>query len=147
MLRVAASFKVPWIARVPKLNKPKVALFSTDYGWLRNDDELARFLRAAHAEGEAVYVLYATAAYTGLRAGELAALEWPDVDLERRLITVQRSFLGPTKSGIPHVRLPCPGRSRVRGLPKTCSRRSAPRLGSGERWRSSRGSGRGWRRC
>jgi integrase len=28
----------------------------------------------------------------------LAALEWSDVDLDRRLITVQRSFDGPTKS-------------------------------------------------
>src|SRR5258708_24851398 len=64
MLRVAASFKVPWIARVPKLNKPKVALFSTDYARLRSDDELARFLRAAHAEGEAVHALYAAAAFT-----------------------------------------------------------------------------------
>jgi integrase len=33
-----------------------------------------------------------------MRAGEIAALEWPDVDLERRLVTVQRSFDGPTKS-------------------------------------------------
>jgi integrase len=33
-----------------------------------------------------------------MRAGELAALEWPDIDFERRLITVQRSFDGPTKS-------------------------------------------------
>jgi integrase len=46
-----------------------------------------------------VFALYATAVYTGLRAGELAALLWDVIDLERRLITVQRSFDGPTKSG------------------------------------------------
>lgn len=45
-----------------------------------------------------MFVFYATAIYTGCRAGELAALEWPDVDFDRRLITVQRSFDGPTKS-------------------------------------------------
>jgi integrase len=33
-----------------------------------------------------------------MRAGELAALEWSDIDLDRRLIAVQRSFEGPTKS-------------------------------------------------
>jgi len=43
--------------------------------------------------------LYATAIYTGMRAGELAGLRREDIDLERRLITVQRSFDGPTKSG------------------------------------------------
>jgi integrase len=42
--------------------------------------------------------MYATAVYAGLRAGELAALEWSDVDFDRRLVTVQRSFSGPTKS-------------------------------------------------
>lgn len=34
-----------------------------------------------------------------MRAGELAGLRWDDVDLDRRLITVQRSFDGPTKAG------------------------------------------------
>jgi len=45
-----------------------------------------------------VFVFYALAIFSGMRAGELAALEWPDIDLERRLIAVQRSFDGPTKS-------------------------------------------------
>jgi integrase len=45
-----------------------------------------------------VFDLYATAIYTGMRAGELAGLHWEDVSFERRLITVQRSFDGPTKA-------------------------------------------------
>lgn len=98
MLEVATTFKVPWLMKVPAFQKPRVSLFSRDYAWLRNDDELSRFLRAAHDEGEHVLVLYAVAVYTGLRAGEIAGLQWSDVDLERRLITVQRSFKGPTKS-------------------------------------------------
>ncbi|HEX8789842.1 MAG TPA: tyrosine-type recombinase/integrase [Polyangiaceae bacterium] len=104
MLRAAAAFKIPWILKVPRFNKPRLSLFSTDYAWLRTDDEIARFLRAARAEGEMVFMLYAVAVFTGLRAGELAALEWPDIDLERRLITVHHSYSGPTKSGrIRHV--------------------------------------------
>jgi integrase len=98
MLRTATTFKVPWLAVVPKFRKPKVALFSRDYQWLRTDDEVRRFLVASRSEDEHVFVFYATAVYTGLRAGEIAALEWPDIDLDRRLITVQRSFDGPTKS-------------------------------------------------
>jgi integrase len=43
-------------------------------------------------------VLYAAAAYTGLRAGELAGLRWSDLDLERRTIHVRRSYLGKTKT-------------------------------------------------
>ena len=98
MMRAAESFKVPWILKVPKFNKPKIALFSTDYQWLRNDEEIQRFLRAARDEGEQVFIFYAMAVYTGMRAGELAAIEWSDINLEHRIITVQRSFDGPTKS-------------------------------------------------
>ena len=99
MLRMATTFKVPWVLSVPKFNKPKVALFSHDYHWLRSDDEIRRFLAAARAEeGEHVFVLYAMAIYTGMRAGELAAIEWPLVDLDRRIITIHASFTGPTKS-------------------------------------------------
>ena len=36
-------------------------------------------------------VLVATAAWTGMRLGELRALTWEDVDLERRLITVDKT--------------------------------------------------------
>lgn len=34
-----------------------------------------------------------------MRAGELAGLRWADVNWGERLITVQRSFRGPTKAG------------------------------------------------
>jgi integrase len=36
--------------------------------------------------------LWATALYAGLRRGELQALDWADVDLEQRLIRVERSW-------------------------------------------------------
>lgn len=42
---------------------------------------------------------FSVLAYTGLRFGEAIALEWRDVDLTRKLITVRRSWDGPTKAG------------------------------------------------
>lgn len=86
-----------WLERVPKIKKPRVRVFDRDFRYLRTDDEVKRFLGAARAEEDAVLALYATAVYTGLREGELAGLRWDDVDFDRRLITVQRSYDGPTK--------------------------------------------------
>lgn len=88
-----------WLGRAPKIKKPRIAMFSTDFRYLRTTEEIDRFLHAASDEGEMVFALYATAVFTGLRAGELGGLHWDDIDFERRLITVQRSFDGPTKSG------------------------------------------------
>ncbi len=96
LLRLAVELE--WMPRAPRVRKPKVRLISQDFAYLRTDDEIARFLRAAREEGEAVHALYATAIYTGARAGELAGLHWDAVNLERRLITIQRSFDGPTKA-------------------------------------------------
>jgi integrase len=47
------------------------------------------FLEAAR--GDRLYALYATALGTGLRRGELLALTWRDVDVERRTINVRRA--------------------------------------------------------
>ncbi len=66
-------------------------------------DEVARL---ADAIGEPYDVLVTFAAYTGLRAGELAALRWENVDLLRGAVTVAESYaevhgrleLGPTKT-------------------------------------------------
>ena len=88
-----------WLMRVPRIRKPKVRLFEKDFRFLRTEEEIARFLRAAREEGELSFSLYATAVDTGMREGEIAGLRWEDVDFERRLITVQRSFDGPTKAG------------------------------------------------
>ena len=64
--------------------------------------------------------LYRVAAYTGMRLGELLALRWEDVDLERRRVIVHRAVSagveGPTKSrqarALPLADLR-PGRSRA----------------------------------
>jgi integrase len=90
--------EIGWLAKAPKIKKLRVRILGKDFRYLRTDDEIRRFLIAAKEEGESVFALYATAVYTGMRAGELAGLHWDDVSFDRRLITVQRSFTGPTKA-------------------------------------------------
>ncbi|MBI5493951.1 MAG: site-specific integrase [Deltaproteobacteria bacterium] len=121
MLRCATD--LGWIARCPSIRKPRIVRDATDFRYLRTPEEIGRFLRAARNEGPDVFTLYMAAVYTGMRAGELAGLRWEDIDLSRRLVTVQRSFGGPTKAGyvryvplvdalLPHLqawRLQCPG--------------------------------------
>jgi integrase len=88
-----------WIAKAPRIRKPKIVHNPNDYRYLRTDGEIRRFLRSARAEGESVFTMYATAIYTGMRAGELAGLRWSCVNFDQRLITVQASYDGPTKAG------------------------------------------------
>lgn len=102
LLRLARDLR--WIRDVPAIKKPKFDHLGGGFRYLCTKEEVQCFLRAARQHGEDVFALYATAIHTGMRAGELAGLRWDDIDLERRLITVQRSFSGPTKSGrIRHV--------------------------------------------
>jgi len=100
----AARHDLTWLTEVPRIKKHRFIKFEKDFRYLKTKEEIARFLRAARAQGEMIFMLNATAVYTGMRAGELAGLHWDDVDLDRRLITVQRSYEGPTKSGdVRHV--------------------------------------------
>jgi integrase len=89
--------RLGWLHRVPYFKKPKVKQQDLDFRYLKTDDEVARFLGAAQQEGVDVHALYCAALYTGMRIGELAGLLWEDVDLDRRLIRVRRSYAGPTK--------------------------------------------------
>src|SRR4051794_14218866 len=64
-------------------------------------EEVEALIRAAASPQDAA--LYATAAYAGLRLGELRALRWRDVDFSKRLVHVRRSYVerdeGVPKSG------------------------------------------------
>ena len=64
-------------------------------------EEVMALVRAAESEQDAA--LYLTAAFTGLRQGELLALRWRDVDFELELIRVRSNFThgreGSPKSG------------------------------------------------
>jgi integrase len=62
--------------------------------------EVEALARAAESEQDAA--IFITAAFTGLRMGELRALRWGDLDFSKRLVHVRRGFtrwqLGDTKS-------------------------------------------------
>jgi integrase len=69
-------------------------------------EEIWALVRAADSEQDAA--IFLTAAFTGLRQGELLALRWRDVDFERRVIRVHRTY----KSGN-GVDTPKSGRGRA----------------------------------
>lgn len=96
MLNKARELK--WLLNVPPIKKLKTP-GTEDFRYLKTKDEIRKFLASAQVEGKAVYALYATAVFTGLRAGELAGLEKSDIDFSKRMISVRRSYEGPTKSG------------------------------------------------
>jgi integrase len=74
-------------------------------------DQYERVLTVAHKRGAEAYLMVLLGGDAGLRLGEIVALEWRDVDLAARRLTVQRSdWLG-------HVTVPKGGRSRQ--LPMT----------------------------
>lgn len=97
MLRHAK--EIGWLDEVPLIRKHRIRTITEDFSYLRTKDEIRRFLAAAQDEGPFIFALYSTAIYTGLRLGELAGLLRDRVDLERRLITVHKSYTGPTKNG------------------------------------------------
>lgn len=60
-------------------------------------EELRLLLREARERNHPWYPIWAVALLTGMRNGELFALRWSDVDIEKCLITVQRSYNKRTK--------------------------------------------------
>jgi integrase len=72
------------------------------WDWLRRD-EVSKLLAAPKLRPQA-RAIFEVAAFTGLRAGELWALRWEEVELERGVIRVERALgadgkIGPPKSG------------------------------------------------
>src|SRR5258706_341041 len=55
-------------------------------------EELARLLDTCRATAPRWYLFVLTLARTGMRLGETCALQWRDVDLQRRVAIVQRAF-------------------------------------------------------
>lgn len=56
------------------------------------DDEIKKLLSYARKYEPVWYYIWALGVYTGMRNGELYALKWSDIDFEKKLITVQRSY-------------------------------------------------------
>lgn len=68
-----------------------------------NHEEVHQFLSTCRQHFPDEYPFYMTAFSTGIRLGELLALEWSDIDLYRKRMEVSKSFsrgrIGKTKTG------------------------------------------------
>jgi integrase len=80
---------------------------------IEHAEDVGRLLAAIRDMGDELtrpelHPLFALLVYTGVRRGEALGLRWSDVDLERRMITVRRSYEGQTKSSKQRT-VPLPG--------------------------------------
>jgi integrase len=80
----------------------KVPVPETDPQVLTNE-EAKIFLQQAKILGHRFYPIWLMALFTGMRSGELFALEWTDIDLEAKLISVTKQWtnkcgITPTKT-------------------------------------------------
>jgi integrase len=87
------------VERHPDRQRGDIEVFSPE--------EVHALLRAAHDERDAA--VYATAAFAGLRMGELRALRWRDVDFLRSVIRVRASYAA--------AELSVPKSDKVRSVP------------------------------
>jgi integrase len=88
-------------------------------------EEVLALVRAADDEQDAA--IYLTAAFTGLRRGELLALHWRDIDFAGRAIRVRASYAG--------AELTTPKSGKVRSVPMAPDVASAlAALGRRARW-------------
>lgn len=102
-------------------------------------EEAAHLLRTA--SGTDLYLPVILALACGLRRGEVLALKWEDVDLERGVLLVRRS-LEQTRSGL-RFKEPKGGRARAVALPKLAAdalrkyraEQATVRLRRGQYWR------------
>ena len=94
-------------ALVGRSNRPKVR--RVEMKTIAAGDEPRRFLEAA--KGERLEALLVLALTTGMRRGELLALRWKDVDLDRGTLAVTGSLQGESRSTL-NIATPKSGKSR-----------------------------------
>ena len=94
---------MPCTIRLVKVSKPSPVF--------HDFDAFERLVEAAHATGPNATLIVLLGGEAGLRCGEMIALEWADIDLEKRQLCVQRS------SWNGHV--PAPKGGRLRYIPLT----------------------------
>lgn len=80
--------RMEYIAENPARYATRPRQVKTEHVYL-DQEQLRRLLNATSPE---YFALFATAALTGARKGELIALQWKDVDLNRGLIRIGRSY-------------------------------------------------------
>jgi integrase len=106
-----------------------------------DEEQVQRFLITAQAMNDRFYALYYLAIASGMRLGEILALQWDDLDLERGTLKVQRQltkckngfrFTVPkTKAGIRQIDL---GNSTVDVLKAHLRMQQAEKVIAGDSW-------------
>ena len=70
-------------------------------------EELSLFLKTAQDKGlEMDNITFITLAYTGIRAGELCALKWKDIDFEKHTISITKTCYNPKNNTKKYELLP-----------------------------------------
>jgi integrase len=96
-----------WIEVNPAEDAERVTVPRTGDFTVLTPDEVHAI---AHADGTEIYAaVYLTAAFTGLRLGELRALRWLDVDFANRIVHVRRNLVRADEGA--------PKSQRVRSVP------------------------------
>jgi integrase len=137
----AGQLRVSPVEQLPRKARPRVAKSRRDEMRTWTAVEAQQFLAAA--SGDRFAALFDLALNTGLRRGELAALRWADVDMDRAVLAVRRNRVlvrYAVEAGTPKG-----GRARTVDLdPGTVAmlrshrvRQSADRLAWGEAWTDS----------
>ncbi|MFN0248112.1 MAG: tyrosine-type recombinase/integrase [Kofleriaceae bacterium] len=88
-----------WIPTNPCHGVEQAQVLPRSYGWIKTRGELERLLGTCPDE---LRDMIAFAVGTMVRLDEMLHMQWDDVDLEARLITVQRGRQGTPKNG--HIR-------------------------------------------
>lgn len=62
-------------------------------------DNIQKFLTTAYADNYNYWIFFKTLIQTGMRKGEAAALQWTDIDLKNKTITINKTLDFQTKEG------------------------------------------------
>ena len=105
-------------AIIPKTQKTVEEIESeTEIPEYLEKEELSLFLKMARDKGLGMDVVtFVTLAYTGLRAGELCALKWKDIDFEKHTISITKTCYNPTNNTKKYELLPPKTKSSIRTI-------------------------------
>ncbi|MGF6952848.1 integrase [Neobacillus sp. B4I6] len=80
-------------------------------------EELALLLQTAAAKGlDLDYLIFLTLSYTGMRAGELVALKWKDIDFDEQTISITKTYYNPTNNTLEYQLVPPKTRKSKRAI-------------------------------
>ncbi|MCA9637637.1 MAG: site-specific integrase [Myxococcales bacterium] len=126
LLRLMLGTAKTWgvVSDIPEIKRVKTPPETTDF---YTSDQYEQLVAAARAIGRHVEVMVLLGGDAGLRAGEMLALRWANVDLERRRLTVAenewKGHLGPPKGGkVRHIVLTERLAGVLSELPRTTER-------------------------